>query len=68
VAVVTERAAPVRRTDPLLVLCSIASVQCGSALARTAFDDLGATGVTALRLGLSGRGRPPRSSACAWRR
>jgi inner membrane transporter RhtA len=53
VAVVTERAAPVRRTDPLLVLCSIASVQCGSALARTAFDDLGATGVTALRLGLS---------------
>jgi inner membrane transporter RhtA len=53
VAVVAERATPVRRTDPLLVVGSIASVQCGSALARTAFDDLGATGITALRLGLS---------------
>jgi inner membrane transporter RhtA len=39
--------------DPLLVLTAIASVQCGSALARTAFDDLGATGITVLRLGLS---------------
>jgi inner membrane transporter RhtA len=53
VTAVAERHVPVRRTDPLLVLCSIASVQCGSALARTAFDDLGATGITVLRLGIS---------------
>jgi inner membrane transporter RhtA len=38
---------------PLLVLGSISSVQIGSALARTLFDALGATGVTALRLVLS---------------
>ena len=37
----------------LLVLVAIASVQTGSAVARTLFDDLGATGVTLLRLGLS---------------
>jgi inner membrane transporter RhtA len=38
---------------PLLVLVSIASVQCGSALARSLFDDLGAAGVTLLRLALA---------------
>lgn len=36
-----------------LVLVAIASVQTGSALARTVFDDLGAAGVTLLRLALS---------------
>jgi inner membrane transporter RhtA len=35
---------------PLLVIMSIASVQVGSAIARTFFDDLGAAGVTLLRL------------------
>jgi inner membrane transporter RhtA len=35
---------------PALVLVSIASVQCGSAIARGLFDDLGAPGVTLLRL------------------
>lgn len=38
---------------PALVLVSIASVQTGSALARTLFDDLGAAGVTLLRLCLA---------------
>lgn len=38
---------------PLLVLVAITSVQSGAALARTLFDDLGAAGVTLLRLGLS---------------
>ncbi|HVE97601.1 MAG TPA: EamA family transporter, partial [Mycobacteriales bacterium] len=38
---------------PLLILVAIASVQTGSALARTVFDDLGAGGVTLLRLLLS---------------
>jgi inner membrane transporter RhtA len=38
---------------PLLVLGSIASVQVGSAVARGVFDDLGATGITFLRLALS---------------
>lgn len=42
-----------RTPAPLLVLVSIASVQCGSALARGLFDDLGAAGITLLRLGLS---------------
>lgn len=37
-----------------MVLGSIASVQMGSAVARTLFDDLGAAGITLLRLGLSG--------------
>ena len=37
----------------LLVLVAIASVQIGSAVARTLFDDLGAGGSTLLRLGLS---------------
>ena len=38
---------------PLLVLVSIVSVQTGSAVARTVFDDLGAAGITLLRLALS---------------
>jgi inner membrane transporter RhtA len=38
---------------PVLVLAAIASVQFGSAVARTLFDDLGAAGVTLLRLGLA---------------
>ncbi len=37
----------------LLVLTAIASVQLGAAVARTLFDELGATGVVLLRLGLS---------------
>jgi inner membrane transporter RhtA len=38
---------------PLLVVASITSVQVGSAIARHLFDDLGAAGVTLLRLALS---------------
>lgn len=38
---------------PLLVLASITSVQVGSAVARHLFDDLGASGVTLIRLALS---------------
>ena len=38
---------------PLLVLGAVASVQCGSAVARTLFDELAATGVTLLRLGIA---------------
>ncbi|MEV4640989.1 EamA family transporter [Actinoplanes sp. NPDC049548] len=38
---------------PLLVLTAIASVQVGSAVARTLFDDLGAAGVTLLRLAVA---------------
>jgi inner membrane transporter RhtA len=38
---------------PLLVLTAIVSVQVGSSLAKTLFDDLGAAGVTLLRLGLA---------------
>jgi inner membrane transporter RhtA len=38
---------------PVLVLIAIASVQTGSAVARTLFDDLGATGVTLLRLAIA---------------
>jgi inner membrane transporter RhtA len=46
------------RTEPrvpatVLVLVGIASVQCGSAIARGVFDELGASGITLLRLGLS---------------
>jgi inner membrane transporter RhtA len=37
----------------LLALVAIASVQCGSALARGLYDDLGALGVTLLRLSLA---------------
>jgi inner membrane transporter RhtA len=43
-----------RAPAPLLVLVGIASVQCGSAVARGVFDELGASGVTLLRLALSG--------------
>ena len=42
-----------RLPAPALVLGAIVSVQLGSALARTLFNDLGATGVTLLRLGLA---------------
>lgn len=38
---------------PVLVLGAIASVQTGSAVARTLFDDLGAQGTTLLRLGIA---------------
>ncbi|GAB2591565.1 DMT transporter permease [Paractinoplanes abujensis] len=38
---------------PLLVLASVISIQFGSAVGRTLFDDLGATGVVLLRAGLS---------------
>ncbi len=38
---------------PLMVLVAIASVQIGSAVARTLFDELGAGGATLLRLGVS---------------
>jgi inner membrane transporter RhtA len=52
--VVTERTEPLRRVPaPLLVLVSIASVQCGSAVARGVFDELGAAGITLLRLSLA---------------
>lgn len=45
---------PVDRVPaPLLVLGAVASVQTGSAVARTLFDALGAPGVVLLRLGLS---------------
>ncbi|MCU1590354.1 MAG: ywfM-like transporter [Frankiales bacterium] len=59
---------------PLLVLVAIASVQCGSAVARGVFDDLGAAGITLLRLGLASllllvvlRPRVRSWSAQAWR-
>jgi inner membrane transporter RhtA len=39
---------------PLLVLVAIASVQTGSAVARTAFDVTGASGMTLLRLAIAG--------------
>jgi inner membrane transporter RhtA len=38
---------------PLLVVVAILSVQTGSAIARTMFDDVGAPGVTLLRLGIA---------------
>jgi inner membrane transporter RhtA len=38
---------------PLLVVVAILSVQTGSAIARTLFDDVGAPGVTLLRLGIA---------------
>ncbi|MFF5296672.1 EamA family transporter [Paractinoplanes globisporus] len=38
---------------PLLVLASITSVQFGSAVAKTLFDDLGAAGITLLRLAIA---------------
>ena len=42
-----------RLPAPLLVLTAIISVQVGSSLAKQLFDDLGAAGVTLLRLGLA---------------
>lgn len=49
-----DRRAPTDRVPaPLLVLVAIASVQLGSAVARTVFDVTGANGITLLRLGLS---------------
>ncbi|HVQ88211.1 MAG TPA: EamA family transporter [Actinomycetes bacterium] len=45
------RSAPLRRVPaPILVLAGIASVQTGSAVARTLFAEVGATGVALLRL------------------
>jgi inner membrane transporter RhtA len=38
---------------PLLVLVSVTSIQFGSAVGRTLFDDLGATGVVLLRVSLA---------------
>jgi inner membrane transporter RhtA len=38
---------------PVLVLMAITSVQFGSAIARTMFADLGAAGITLLRLGIA---------------
>jgi inner membrane transporter RhtA len=38
---------------PVLVLTAIASVQIGSAVARTLFDDMGAAGITLLRLAIA---------------
>jgi inner membrane transporter RhtA len=59
---------------PLLVLAAIASVQVGSAVARTLFDDLGAAGVTLLRLsiaavvlGVAFRPKVGAWSGAAWR-
>jgi inner membrane transporter RhtA len=59
---------------PVLVLGSIVSVQVGSAVARTVFDELGAAGVTLLRLALSAlllavvlRPRVRRWSRRSWR-
>lgn len=49
-----DRSPAARVPAPALVLVSIASVQLGSAVARTVFDDIGATGITLLRLGFSG--------------
>ena len=48
-----RRASTDRVPAPLLVLVAIASVQLGSAVARTVFDVTGANGITLLRLGLS---------------
>jgi inner membrane transporter RhtA len=63
-----------RLPAPLLVLTSIISVQFGSGIARTLFDDLGASGVTLLRLaiaalviGVATRPRLRGWSAPAWR-
>jgi inner membrane transporter RhtA len=59
---------------PVFVLMSIASVQFGSAVARTLFDELSAAGVTLLRLGIAAlvfgvvfRPRVWRWHAAAWR-
>jgi len=48
------KGSPVERVPaPVLVLAAVASVQTGSAVARTLFDALGSNGVVLLRLGLS---------------
>ncbi|WP_127504058.1 EamA family transporter [Actinoplanes solisilvae] len=59
---------------PLLVLVSVASIQFGSAVGRTLFDDLGATGVVLLRVSLAAlvlavvtRPRLREWSRAAWR-
>lgn len=52
-AVAESRPGLSRVPAPVLVLTSIVSVQIGSGLARQLFDDLGAAGVTLLRLALS---------------
>jgi inner membrane transporter RhtA len=59
---------------PVLVLASITSVQFGSAVAKTLFGDLGAAGVTLLRLAIAAlmiaifaRPRVRDWSAAAWR-
>jgi len=64
----------VKLPAPLLVLTSIASVQVGSAVARNLFDDLGAAGVTLLRLAIAAlvlavaaRPRVRGWSGAAWR-
>ena len=49
-----ERPAVRQVPAPALVLVAIGSVQFGSALARTVFDELGANGITLLRLSLAG--------------
>ena len=52
-AVSREARALDRVPAPLLVLAGIATVQVGSAVARNVFDDLGAAGITLLRIGLA---------------
>ena len=49
-----ERPAARQVPAPALVLVAIGSVQFGSTLARTVFDDLGANGITLLRLSVAG--------------
>lgn len=49
-----RRALTDRVPAPALVLVAIASVQLGSAVARSVFDVTGANGITLLRLGISG--------------
>jgi inner membrane transporter RhtA len=72
----TETGLAARRTvpAPLLVLGATTSVQFGSAVARTLFPDLGASGVTLLRLavaalvlGVAARPRLREWSPDAWR-
>jgi inner membrane transporter RhtA len=48
------RSPTARLPAPTLVIISIASVQTGAAIARTAFADAGAMGITLMRLGFSG--------------
>jgi inner membrane transporter RhtA len=49
------RTTPTSRVPaPVLVIAAIASVQTGSAVARTVFDETGALGITLMRLAFSG--------------